>query len=100
MLLPEYSNHVEAFLKEYFFVYDTTYVQNHSLHGPFHNQEILTIGEGSVQLTSLLYLVQISFFHTEDYIFLFFFTKQPILMRRSTVLILPLHSIVLSLPFQ
>jgi len=52
---------------------------------------VLTEGEGSVQLTSLYQLVQISRFeHWKIYIF---FTKQAILLRRSTVLNLPLQQV-------
>jgi hypothetical protein len=51
------------------------------------NQEILAEGEASVRLTSLL---RPAAFDTET-TFSFLFTKQPILMRISTVLSLPLQ---------
>jgi hypothetical protein len=50
----------------------------------------LTEEEGSVQLTSLSQLVQISCF-LKVKLYFSIITKQPILMRRSTVLSLPLQ---------
>ncbi len=51
-------------------------------------QGTLTEGEGLVQLTSLYKTFKISCFNTT---FFYFFTKQATLMRRSTVLSLPLQ---------
>ena len=59
-----------------------------SLHKLTH-QGSLTKGKGSVQLTSLYQLVQISCFYFKNIIY--FFTKQATLMRRSIVLSLPLN---------
>ncbi len=55
-----------------------------------NSQGILTKRERSVQWTSLYLLLQISCFQFTKYIF-FFFTKHYNLMRRSTVLSLPLQ---------
>jgi hypothetical protein len=52
------------------------------------SQETLTVGISSVQLTSLYKLVYISYFLYWKH---FRLTKQATLMRRSTVLSLPLH---------
>jgi hypothetical protein len=89
MLLPDYSNHVEAFLKEFFLFYDTTYVEKPG--NPYHRGRISTVD----------LLAQVS---SDQHLFILktilFFTKQPILTRRSSVLIVPLHSNVLSRPCQ
>jgi hypothetical protein len=51
------------------------------------DQEILTEGEGSVQLTSFTNWIRTAHFYIENIIFLF--TKQATLMRRPTVLSCP-----------